>query len=49
MVFEWCKIENKHEKRLLTIKEKYEAGDYTLSELHKAIGCHFKLGYVLPL
>jgi len=24
-----------HEKRLLTIKEKYEAGDYTLSELLK--------------
>ena len=26
----------RHEKRLLTIKEKYEAGDYTLSELLKA-------------
>ena len=26
----------RHEKRLLTIKEKYEAGDYTLSELVKA-------------
>ena len=26
----------KHEKRLLTIKEKYEAGDYTLSELVQA-------------
>ncbi len=25
-----------HEKRLATIKEKYEAGDYTLSELLKA-------------
>ena len=25
-----------HEKRLITIKEKYEAGDYTLSELLKA-------------
>ena len=23
----------RHEKRLLNIKEKYEAGDYTLSEL----------------
>ena len=26
----------RHEKRLLTIKEKYEANDYTLSELVKA-------------
>ena len=26
----------RHKKRLLTIKEKYEAGDYTLSELVKA-------------
>ena len=26
----------RHEKRLLTIKEKYEAGNYTLSELVKA-------------
>ena len=26
----------RHEKRLLTIKEQYEAGDYTLSELLKA-------------
>ena len=26
----------RHEKRLLTIKKKYEAGDYTLSELVKA-------------
>ena len=26
----------RHEKRLLTINEKYEAGDYTLSELVKA-------------
>ena len=25
-----------HERRLVTIKEKYEAGDYTLSELIKA-------------
>ena len=25
----------RHEKRLLTIKEKYEVGDYTLSELVK--------------
>ena len=35
----------KYRKRLLTIKEKYEAGNYTLSELVKAlilvIGCHF--------
>ena len=27
----------RHEKRLLTIKEKYEASDYTLSELVKAL------------
>ena len=26
----------RHEKRLLSIKEKYEASDYTLSELVKA-------------
>jgi len=26
----------RHEKRLLTIKEKYEVGDYTLSKLIKA-------------
>ena len=26
----------RHEKRLLTIKEKYEAGNYTISELVKA-------------
>ena len=25
-----------HERRLVTIKEKYEVGDYTLSELVKA-------------
>ena len=35
----------RHEKRLLTINKKYEACDYTLSELVKtlilAIGCHF--------
>ena len=35
--------EVRHEKRLLTIKGKYEVGNYTLSELVKAlvVGYHF--------